>query len=240
MCVYVCVCVCTFSYSFPWWFITRHWIYFPALHSRTLLLIHPVYNRLRPLIPNSQSFPSPLPPPWQSMQHLLSQNIYFSSVSQTCALLSRIHDFLILPNLKTSIQKFKRRKFSSEGSFALLKKAQNHTLHRGSLGPHTGLQVSWAKPTEACVTETCGPRGLLLTKPSYWKILFSLFLPLCLLKGSVFFLSVKFLLTCSSWSSAQQWLWLTLVCVTHDRLHTLTPTKRMLSSTSLLICLMCI
>ena len=93
VCVCMSVCVCTFSYSFPWWFITRHWIYFPALHSRTLLLIHPVYNRLRPLIPNSQSFPSPLPPPWQSMQHLLSQNIYFSSVSQTCALLSRIHDF---------------------------------------------------------------------------------------------------------------------------------------------------
>ena len=37
------------------------------LYSRTLLFIHPIYNSLHPLIPNSQSIPpSPHPTPWQS------------------------------------------------------------------------------------------------------------------------------------------------------------------------------
>ena len=64
-----------FSYSFPWWFITGYWIYFPVLYGRTLLLIHPKCSSLHLLTPNSQSFllhPHPLattslsPWPWFS------------------------------------------------------------------------------------------------------------------------------------------------------------------------------
>ena len=59
---YICVYACTFiSYSFPLWFITGYWIYFPVLYSRTSLFIHSLYsNSLHLLIPNSQSIPLPL------------------------------------------------------------------------------------------------------------------------------------------------------------------------------------
>ena len=40
-------------------------IQFPVLHGRTLLFIHPVYNILHLLIPNSQSIPPFHTPPWQ-------------------------------------------------------------------------------------------------------------------------------------------------------------------------------
>ena len=43
----------SFSYSFPCWFITGYWIWFPVLYSRTLLFIHPIYNSLHLLIPIS-------------------------------------------------------------------------------------------------------------------------------------------------------------------------------------------
>ena len=49
-----------FSYSFLLWFITGYWIEIPELYSRTLLFIHPVYNCLHLLTPNSQPSP-PLP-----------------------------------------------------------------------------------------------------------------------------------------------------------------------------------
>ena len=48
----------------PLWFITGYLIQFPVLHSRTLF-IHPTYNSLHLLIPNSQPIPSPPAPPWQ-------------------------------------------------------------------------------------------------------------------------------------------------------------------------------
>ena len=44
-----------FKNSFPLWFIPGDWIEFPVLYSRTLLFIHPRYNSLHLLIPNSQS-----------------------------------------------------------------------------------------------------------------------------------------------------------------------------------------
>ena len=50
----------TFLYSFPLLFITGYWIEFPVLYSRTLLLIHSIYNSLHLLIPKSQY--SPLQP----------------------------------------------------------------------------------------------------------------------------------------------------------------------------------
>ena len=46
----------SFSYSFPLWFITRYWIEFSVLFSRTLLLIHLyilvcIYSKL-PILPS--------------------------------------------------------------------------------------------------------------------------------------------------------------------------------------------
>ena len=49
-----------FFIFFPLWFITRYWIQFPVLYSRTLLFIHSIYTSLHLLIPKSQS--KPLPP----------------------------------------------------------------------------------------------------------------------------------------------------------------------------------
>ena len=68
---YMCVCVwynmCvyytyiySFSHSFLLWFVMRYWIEFPVVCIRTLLFIHPIYNRLHLLVQNSQPF-SPLP-----------------------------------------------------------------------------------------------------------------------------------------------------------------------------------
>ena len=45
--------------------ITSDWIQFPVLYSRTSLLIHPKWNRLHLLTPNSQFISLPPPPPWQ-------------------------------------------------------------------------------------------------------------------------------------------------------------------------------
>ena len=50
----------SFLYSFPLWFITGYWIYFPVLYSRTLLFIHPIYNSLQLLTANSHYIPPPL------------------------------------------------------------------------------------------------------------------------------------------------------------------------------------
>ena len=56
----------TYTYSFPLWFITGYWIELPVLYSRILLFIHPIYNSLQLLTPNSQSFSPRTPPtPWQ-------------------------------------------------------------------------------------------------------------------------------------------------------------------------------
>ena len=56
------LCVHSFPYSFTLWFITEYWIESPVLYGRTLLFIHPTYNSLYLLIPNSQSLPPhPLP-----------------------------------------------------------------------------------------------------------------------------------------------------------------------------------
>ena len=69
----MCVCVCvwynmyvyytyiySFSHSFLLWFVMKYWIEFPVVCIRTLLFIHPIYNRLHLLVQNSQPFP-PLP-----------------------------------------------------------------------------------------------------------------------------------------------------------------------------------
>ena len=53
-------CIYSFSYSFPSWFITGYWIYFPVLYSRTLS-IHSICNLLHLLTQNSQSSPSSHP-----------------------------------------------------------------------------------------------------------------------------------------------------------------------------------
>ena len=56
MCVCVCVCVYThhFSYSFPLLYITRYWVKFPVLYSRSLLFIYFIYT----FISSVQSSPS--------------------------------------------------------------------------------------------------------------------------------------------------------------------------------------
>jgi len=46
----------TYHNSFPLWFITGYWIYFPVLYSRTLLFIHPIYNSLHLLIQTPNPF----------------------------------------------------------------------------------------------------------------------------------------------------------------------------------------
>ena len=65
--IYACIYICIhcFSYYFPLWFITGYWIWFPVLHSRTLLFIRPMYNSSHLLILNSQSIAPTSPPPWQ-------------------------------------------------------------------------------------------------------------------------------------------------------------------------------
>ena len=56
-----------YIFSFPLWFITGYWIWFFILYTKTLLFIHPIYNSLHLLIPNSQTIPSPARLlPWQS------------------------------------------------------------------------------------------------------------------------------------------------------------------------------
>ena len=59
-----------FFYSFPLWFITGYWIQFPMLYSRALF-IHPIYNSLPLLIPNSQTQPS-----IDGVRYLFHQNIH--------------------------------------------------------------------------------------------------------------------------------------------------------------------
>ena len=73
----------TYRCSFPLWFITGFWIRFPALYSRTLLFIHPVYNSLHLLIPDSQYFPLLHSPPlWQPQVSSLCLWFCFSFVDR--------------------------------------------------------------------------------------------------------------------------------------------------------------
>ena len=46
-----------FLYSFPLWLVSRYWIWFPTLYSRTLWFIHSVRNCWHLLTPNSPSIP---------------------------------------------------------------------------------------------------------------------------------------------------------------------------------------
>ena len=75
-----------FLYSFPLWFITGYWIYFPVLHSRTLLFIHSIYKSLHLLIPASQSFPPLLLPLFSTTSlfsvslSLLCRYVYLCSI----------------------------------------------------------------------------------------------------------------------------------------------------------------
>ena len=63
--VYIYMYVSSFSYSFPLWFITGYWVYFPVLYSRTLFICS-LRNSLHLLIPDSQSIPPTTPlAPWQ-------------------------------------------------------------------------------------------------------------------------------------------------------------------------------
>ena len=64
-----------FCFSFPLNFIIWYWMWFPVLYSRTLLFIHPIYNSLHLLIPNSQSILPSLPLP------LAATNLFSVSVS---------------------------------------------------------------------------------------------------------------------------------------------------------------
>ena len=40
----------SFSYSFPLWFITGYWIWFPVICNRSLLFIHSLYNSLHHVV----------------------------------------------------------------------------------------------------------------------------------------------------------------------------------------------
>ena len=68
----------SFSYSFPLWFSTGFWIYFPVLYGRTLITIHSIYNGLHLPVLNSQplSLP-PLPPSWQPQICFLCKTIIY-------------------------------------------------------------------------------------------------------------------------------------------------------------------
>ena len=52
----------SFSGSFPLQVVTRCWIQFPVLHSRTLLFMCFIHSSLYLLIPNSQVIPPPISP----------------------------------------------------------------------------------------------------------------------------------------------------------------------------------
>ena len=70
----------SFSYSFPWWFITGYWWWFPVLYSRTLLFIHSLCNSLHLLMPNFHSiFPVPFGN-YQSDRNYLFSNHHNASL----------------------------------------------------------------------------------------------------------------------------------------------------------------
>jgi len=71
-----------FFYSFLLWFITGYWIQFPVLYSRGLF-IHPIYNSLHLLIPNSQAQPS-----IDGVHYLFHQNIHSSRAGLISAIFS--------------------------------------------------------------------------------------------------------------------------------------------------------
>ena len=53
--VYIYICIYVFFFSFfPIQVITRCWIQFPILYSRSLLFIYFIYSNMYPLIPNFQ------------------------------------------------------------------------------------------------------------------------------------------------------------------------------------------
>ena len=77
-----------FLYYFPLWFITRHWIQFPVIYNRTLLLIHSKCSGLHLPAPNSQSIPLPPHSPLPTTNLFsLSMNLFlfvqFSSVTHS-------------------------------------------------------------------------------------------------------------------------------------------------------------
>ena len=71
-----------FSYSFLLWFIMGYWIQFPVLYSRGLF-IHPIYNSLHLLIPNSQTQPS-----IDGVHYLFHQNIHSTRAGLISAIVS--------------------------------------------------------------------------------------------------------------------------------------------------------
>ena len=59
---YVRVCVCVYLYILLFFSLMVYlgiWIGFPVLYRRTSLFIHPIYNNLHLVIPNSHSAPPP-------------------------------------------------------------------------------------------------------------------------------------------------------------------------------------
>ena len=54
LCIYIYyICICSFSDSFPLEGITKYWVQFPVLYSRSLLVICFIYGNVYMLIPNS-------------------------------------------------------------------------------------------------------------------------------------------------------------------------------------------
>ena len=86
-----------FSYTYAYIYIYKFFFIFsstmvyhrilnivPMLYSRSLLLIHPIYNSLHLLTPNSQPFRPPSPP----IVNLKSASYVCEPVSQICSLAS--------------------------------------------------------------------------------------------------------------------------------------------------------
>ena len=57
--LYIYMHIYILFYSFPLEFITRYWIYFPVLYSKSLLFIYFIYGNVHLLIPYSQFIPTP-------------------------------------------------------------------------------------------------------------------------------------------------------------------------------------
>ena len=68
---YIHTCTFFLSYYLPSCSITRDWIEFPVLYSRTSLLIHSKWNSLPLPTPNSPSISLPPPTPWQPQVYIL-------------------------------------------------------------------------------------------------------------------------------------------------------------------------
>ena len=71
--LYIYIYTHSFSYSFPLWFITGYWIYFPTVfYSRTLLFMRSICNSLHLLTPDSHSISRPARQPQVCSLCLLS------------------------------------------------------------------------------------------------------------------------------------------------------------------------